>query len=560
MAADLSLQGFGGGAGYFQPVNSAKADYIVSTAPQLASALSAAHSGQIVYVADNAVIDVSNYSFLIPQGVTLASGRGQNASPGALLFVDYNKVHSNLHDGVIRTGGVNVRVTGLRIKGPHPDVGREAYDNWYSRGIVASHTNLEVDNCEIWAWSHAGIYLIEGASGARIHHDSIHACQRAGLGYGVCLDAGSTIPIDPLIQYSSFDSNRHSIAGTGVGTESYEASYNVVGALTTSHCFDMHGGSDREDGTDIAGDNINIHHNLFKSPSYEYAICIRGQPVGVTNVHDNWFIKHADISTAFKSVETRPRRTTVQNNVFNTSPAYNGNPPRNPPIGHVVSPGFEGATVRSGLPLDEGIWSWDGDAAVVGTQNGVAPRSGSKMLRISGAGGTVYQTVDVTGLRQQIEAGLKKGTLFFYVNRVQGDSQSGQFQAIVWTMNGFPSYFSTESLDPAVSPYSVGPATSNPNNLGRFLGPSLLSDNNPATWQRVSVDFAIPAGTDYLAIGLLATGLSQGCYFDDVSLMLAPEPPPGSMPLRAGLRASWRRARQRSPRAAIIPCRKTITE
>ena len=239
-AANLSLQGFGGGAGIFQPVDPTKADYVVSTATQLASALSAAHSGQTVYVADNAVIDASDYSFVVPQGVTLASGRGQNGSLGALLYVNYNELNSDYFNGLIRAGGPNVRITGLQIQGPSPDVGSAT--EWDSRGIVDSYANLEVDNNEISAWSHAGIYLendartgAAGITGVRIHHNSIHNCERTGLGYGICLDAdgegnygslgeqsqGNCL-MDPLIQYNSFDCNRHSIAATGVSTESYQ--------------------------------------------------------------------------------------------------------------------------------------------------------------------------------------------------------------------------------------------------------------------------------------------------------------------------------------------------
>ena len=163
---------------------------------------------------------------------------------------------------------------------------------------------------------------------------------------------------------------------------------------------------------------------------------------------------------------------------------------------------------------------------------------------------------------------MEKGTLSFYVNRAKGEGQTGQFQAAVWTMNGFPSYFPTESLDPAVSPYLVGPPTSNPDNLGRFLGPSLQCDNDPATWQPVSVSFAVPVGTDYVAIGLLATGTSNGYYFDDVSLTFAPEPSAVAMLLGAGLfplgRRLWyvRRMRQRSLSGdhPLIRCRKTITK
>ena len=87
------------------------------------------------------------------------------------------------------------------------------------------------------------------ASKAYIHHNNIHHCQRSGLGYGVALDEA-----DAIIEANLFDWCRHAIAGTGSPGTSYEARYNIHLENASSHCFDMHGGGDRGDGTNIAGD------------------------------------------------------------------------------------------------------------------------------------------------------------------------------------------------------------------------------------------------------------------------------------------------------------------
>jgi len=58
----------------------------------------------------------------------------------------------------------------------------------------------------------------------------------------------------------------------------------------------MHGGADRNDGTDIAGDSIKIHHNSFCATSVR-AIVIRGRPTESADIHHNWFL-HTDTNKA----------------------------------------------------------------------------------------------------------------------------------------------------------------------------------------------------------------------------------------------------------------------
>jgi len=56
-----------------------------------------------------------------------------------------------------------------------------------------------------------------------------------------------------MIERNWFNHNRHSIAGTGKPGCGYLACHNVEAGTSLSHCFDMHGGRDRKDGTDTAG-------------------------------------------------------------------------------------------------------------------------------------------------------------------------------------------------------------------------------------------------------------------------------------------------------------------
>lgn len=224
---------------------------------------------------------------------------------------------------MIRARGPNVRVTGLRIRGPNPKryldhhrrsfgKGGGGHEYYYkfpnSRGITTKHSRLTVDNCEISAFAHAGIYLMNG-EGHHIHHNFIHHCQYNGLGYGVSHNTASS-----LIEYNLFNWNRHSIAGTGRTGCSYIARHNVENGVSLSHCFDMHDGRDRKDGTNIAGTSIDIYRNTFKAP--QTAVVIRGVPQQKCEIHHNWFLKHSSAAEAVRA----SAKTKVENNVYCDKP------------------------------------------------------------------------------------------------------------------------------------------------------------------------------------------------------------------------------------------------
>ena len=139
-----------------------------------------------------------------------------------------------------------------------------------SNGIVTEHPNLEVDNCEIAGFSLGGVSLDQG-DGHHIHHNYIHHCQYNGLGYGVVQDQSFA-----LIERNLFNYNRHSLAGTGRSPSGYEARHNVEIGVSLSHMFDMHGGRDRGDGTDIAVTWMKIYNNTFRCP--KTAVVVRGMP------------------------------------------------------------------------------------------------------------------------------------------------------------------------------------------------------------------------------------------------------------------------------------------
>ncbi|MES3017259.1 MAG: right-handed parallel beta-helix repeat-containing protein [Bacteroidota bacterium] len=311
----------GGGKGYTRIVT--KGDHVAEDLETLIDVLSKATSGQVVFIPGTAVIDMTTFIYIdkttlkIPEGVTLASDRGHNGSPGAQITSD--SLDTPL---MIQIMGPNVRISGIRLQGPNPKryldhhkrafgTGGPGHTYYYkfptSNGINIKFSSAEIDNCEISAFAHAGVNL-PGGNNHHIHHNVIHKCQYNGLGYGVALDNSSAI-----IEYNIFNENRHSIAGTGRIGCSYTARHNVHEDISLSHCFDMHGGRDRKDNTTIAGTLIEIYNNTFYAP--QTAVVIRGVPQDKCEVRQNWLTMHKDEKGAVRAEE----QTFVTDNLYGTN-------------------------------------------------------------------------------------------------------------------------------------------------------------------------------------------------------------------------------------------------
>jgi len=285
----------GGGSGYLAGL--ASGDHVATTLDELIEGLSVAQPGEVVFLPGNAVIDctarvlIEELVLELGEGVTLASDRGRDGSPGALVFSDALATRP-----LLRVTGPDARISGLRLRGPDPERrldhhrrsfregrGHEYYYRFpVSDGVECAFDRLEVDGCELAGWSHAAIFLKSG-SGHDVHHCFVHHNQYQGLGYGVCHDVATS-----RIERNLFDWNRHSIAGTGRPGSGYEALHNVERGTSLSHCFDMHGGRDRKDGTNVAGTWMKVTRNTFLCP--QLAVKVRGEPEEEVRVEGNWFV------------------------------------------------------------------------------------------------------------------------------------------------------------------------------------------------------------------------------------------------------------------------------
>ena len=262
----------GGGKGYSDIRT--YGDYTVTTAAELAAALTKATAGQVIYVPETADIDLTGiYGTVtrIPAGVTLAGNRGSNGSAGGRLFQNRlpGDPSSDQGSSMLYINGNNIRITGLRIEGP--DTTTAAVSPGKTAIFVLHYGGLVVDNCEISGWVRAirvdstnatlraeGLTTPEiGSSIANIHHNYIHHNQADGLGYGTILVNGSV-----LLKGNVYAHNRHSVATTGYAGQGYEASYNVVVENNAANdaVFDSHG---KPASGDTSGTLFRIHHNTI---------------------------------------------------------------------------------------------------------------------------------------------------------------------------------------------------------------------------------------------------------------------------------------------------------
>ncbi|MEB2322444.1 MAG: PKD domain-containing protein [Sorangiineae bacterium] len=305
----------GGGGGYSRIVRLVDSAAVVDSAAALRASLEGAEEGDIIYVSDDAAIDLGG-RLSVPAGVTLASGRGKAGSLGALLFSSADLEGSPL----ITAAGSGARVTGLRIRGPEPELGDYFPLVKNGAGVYLAHADVEVDNCEIFAWGYAAVAVAAGGTTARVHHNYLHHNRGDGLGYGIVVGSqDEEKPADVLIDANLFDYNRHHIASSGFPYSSYEARANLALEHASSTAFDRHGTVDP--GHWVGGDGgdwTRIHHNTVRS-ARGLAFGLRGTPVGGCEVHHNWFF-HADEAAAIKIYDAVTGNYTVSDNAYGVIP------------------------------------------------------------------------------------------------------------------------------------------------------------------------------------------------------------------------------------------------
>ena len=299
----------------------------VSGTPQTAAlpAFPVPPARKIVYVASNAQIHVlTGWTLNLQEGVHLVSGRGR-LTQGALLYSD---VATDGHL-LLRILGNNVRVSGLRFRGPSAGtdesllkttairledvfdvvIDHNEFYNWTSAGVSIAHKPRET-------YAHPRPITFSTAHRIRVTENYFHHNQKQNSGYGVVVEQSSYAYIDK----NTFDYNRHAIASTG-GRRGYpmdeagepldpnrgpehgyaaylnlvldgHSSQTAVGEVITwqTHHFDVHGTESNWLGVDYydgwAGETIDVTRNSFLRVKGT-AFNVRGTPANAAYFRQN---------------------------------------------------------------------------------------------------------------------------------------------------------------------------------------------------------------------------------------------------------------------------------
>ncbi len=312
-------------------------DYLVYSLTDLLLAASMAKRGDVIYIPEGVVIDVSavteeKRTIIIKQGVTLASDRGfihedGRVSTGALIYCSRVQAES------VFILGEESRLTGLSLSGPDPaahnglweralrghtvGTGYQYGHNYLANaqptvGVTVVGDGAVIDNCEIAGFSGAAITIRSCEDGktsenVKIHHCYIHHNQMMAFGYGISLGYAYA-----EIYCNLFNYNRHSISGSGFADSGYIAHNNIEMGSANGHVFNMHGGSDRKDGTDIAGGTIKIYNNTILSSALPYIL--RGAPSKSMEFYSNILFVSRDDCTDGQLIR---ERVEVGRNIWN---------------------------------------------------------------------------------------------------------------------------------------------------------------------------------------------------------------------------------------------------
>ncbi len=299
--ADVNPTGdsIGGGNGYSKIVT--QGDFVVHDINELLAALNSAKSGDVVLVASDAKIDLTGLSNInIPAGITLAGNRGQQGAAGPLLFST-----STPFESAIFYVEDNVRITGLRFKGPddnYHDIDYSVRPESKVLCMALEGANIEVENCEISNFSRGGVEIYPRGKNIHVHHCYLHDIHA----YPVITLNKSELPV--LIEANRIHWIWHATAGSGYPGTGYEARYNIIvrepapdswQPYDGSFAIDMHDYLQvmQETGYHIAGDILNIHHNTFinnagSDPSVNTSLDaeVRGVPRILAEFHQNIFL------------------------------------------------------------------------------------------------------------------------------------------------------------------------------------------------------------------------------------------------------------------------------
>jgi len=312
-------------------------------------ALEQAHWGTVIEIAPGTSIELRDYPnpynpaldyahVHIGGGITIRGDRR-----GTLLGPELS-MRNVTKGAMIAIEGPDVRITGLRLRGPSRDTDIDQTPVW---GIGTEQDHLQarmiIDHNDISDWPGAAV-TVSGAAepgvctdmgdprgsrpnNLRVARNFIHHNQKQEAGYGVRAEKNSF----PLIEGNTFVSNRHAIKASGWGCTSYLAWNNLVlwaaptqtkavVARWTAHDFDVHGTGGNGFGG-RAGQYFEIAGNTFLGTQYKHEnFDLRGEPTYRVEFHHNVSLRSREDSVVCSDCAAKNKFLVYDDNKFNANP------------------------------------------------------------------------------------------------------------------------------------------------------------------------------------------------------------------------------------------------
>ncbi len=362
----------GGGPGYGHYYKRADANALVTDAYGLSNELSKLAAGSLVWLDNDFDLKYSNIA--MPRQIIIASDRGLNGSPGALLK-DYTR------SGILFDVSEGAKFSGFRLEGIERYATVAEVNSGNRRAINASSKKrVEVENCEVSYFGYMGLHFVtasiarpaDGSLGDRnhVHHCDIHHIQRHGFGYGVAVEWSNV-----LIEANKISHCRHLIMGQASNASQpthYEALYNIFGPALyyitdygawCNSQVDCHGDADPNPVGSYAGGLLIVRYNTFldnavpeEGADRHHNVNIRGTPSEWCYVDHNW-IQYAGCSDTSGTQScvgqagvSTYKRMTVKDNYYGYDEPPDGEPVEpKPPAGISAGIGLLAGFVLAGL-------------------------------------------------------------------------------------------------------------------------------------------------------------------------------------------------------------------
>lgn len=182
---------------------------------ELVNCLAASSPTDSVFIPFNVSIDATGRTITIPANVTLFSTRKKyDIGRGGLIFSN-SKTPFPGGLPMIQTGGENVTISNIRLKGATGEITDFDYSDGLAKGVHGNHKGLKVLECEIYYFDLWGVYLYVPAN-SLIADNYFHHCRNAGYGYGVWVGgSGTKFEGDSYIVGNIFSACRSAVDGSG---------------------------------------------------------------------------------------------------------------------------------------------------------------------------------------------------------------------------------------------------------------------------------------------------------------------------------------------------------